>query len=126
MPGTQRATRGRRHRVVSLSSDLIVDRALELTEREGAAVLTMRRLGEELEQRPVHRVPQLAPPPSPVDDAAVLDRADQPRLGVANAAPVVDERQEGLLQDVLGVLRRDPVAGEDCPQLGPDRLEERF
>ena len=48
MPGTQRATRGRRHRVVSLSSDLIVDRALELTEREGAAVLTMRRLGEEL------------------------------------------------------------------------------
>jgi len=31
-----------------LSSDLIVERALELTEREGAQALTMRRLGEEL------------------------------------------------------------------------------
>jgi AcrR family transcriptional regulator len=48
MPSTQRATRGKRDRAVSLSSELIVDRALELTEREGAAVLTMRRLGEEL------------------------------------------------------------------------------
>ncbi|RSM65515.1 TetR/AcrR family transcriptional regulator [Actinoplanes sp. ATCC 53533] len=41
-------SRSRRDRAVSLSADLIVDRALELTEREGAAVLTMRRLGEEL------------------------------------------------------------------------------
>jgi len=46
MPSTQRT------RAVSLSSDLIVDRALELTEREGAAVLTMRRLGEELGVNP--------------------------------------------------------------------------
>jgi AcrR family transcriptional regulator len=40
--------RVRRDRGVALSADLIVDRALELTEREGAAALTMRRLGEEL------------------------------------------------------------------------------
>lgn len=44
--------RGRRDRGVSLSADLIVDRALELTEREGAAVLSMRRLGEELGVNP--------------------------------------------------------------------------
>ena len=48
----QAAPRRRRDRVVSLSADLIVDRALELSEREGAAVLTMRRLGEELGVNP--------------------------------------------------------------------------
>jgi AcrR family transcriptional regulator len=41
-------TRARRDRAVSLSSEFIVERALELTEREGAQALTMRRLGEEL------------------------------------------------------------------------------
>lgn len=45
-------TTRRRNRAVSLSSDLIVDTALELTEREGATVLTMRRLGEELGVNP--------------------------------------------------------------------------
>ncbi|HET9655292.1 MAG TPA: helix-turn-helix domain-containing protein [Kineosporiaceae bacterium] len=44
----RRRTAGGRDRAVSLSSDLIVDRALELTEREGPSALTMRRLGEEL------------------------------------------------------------------------------
>jgi AcrR family transcriptional regulator len=49
MRGQQRAAaRPRRQRAVSLNPDLIVDRALELTEREGAPALTMRRLGEEL------------------------------------------------------------------------------
>ena len=42
------AARARRERAVALSAELIVDRALELTEREGSAALTMRRLGEEL------------------------------------------------------------------------------
>ncbi len=49
MAGQQRVTgRTRRDRTVSLSPDFIVERALELTEREGAPALTMRRLGEEL------------------------------------------------------------------------------
>ncbi len=42
------ASPARRDRAPALSSELIVDRALELTDRDGAAALTMRRLGEEL------------------------------------------------------------------------------
>jgi AcrR family transcriptional regulator len=38
----------RRDRAPALSAELIVDRALELTDREGAPALTMRRLGQEL------------------------------------------------------------------------------
>lgn len=49
MAGERRAgVRPRRDRGTPLSSELIIDRALELTEREGAQALTMRRLGEEL------------------------------------------------------------------------------
>ncbi|MGW3960674.1 TetR/AcrR family transcriptional regulator [Amycolatopsis sp. NPDC005003] len=47
-PGGANGSRARRGRTSALSADLIVDRALELAEREGAAALTMRRLGEEL------------------------------------------------------------------------------
>jgi len=48
-PGSaEPARRRRRPRSVSLSSEFIVGRALELTDREGAQALTMRRLGEEL------------------------------------------------------------------------------
>lgn len=51
-PGARRGTAApsgnRRDRGVSLSSEFIVERALELTDREGAQALTMRRLGEEL------------------------------------------------------------------------------
>jgi AcrR family transcriptional regulator len=46
--GRTAGSRTRRERAVSLSSELIIERALELTEREGAQALTMRRLGEEL------------------------------------------------------------------------------
>jgi len=42
------AARGTRGRATALSADFIVERALELTEREGPQALTMRRLGEEL------------------------------------------------------------------------------
>jgi AcrR family transcriptional regulator len=42
------APRSRRERGVALSAELIVERALEVTEQEGAASLTMRRLGEVL------------------------------------------------------------------------------
>ncbi|HEY6797540.1 MAG TPA: helix-turn-helix domain-containing protein [Kineosporiaceae bacterium] len=47
---TERSARSgaRRARSVSLSPEIIIERALELTEREGAPALTMRRLGEEL------------------------------------------------------------------------------
>jgi AcrR family transcriptional regulator len=41
-------SRSRRERGVPLSAEFIVERALELTEREGTAALTMRRLGEVL------------------------------------------------------------------------------
>jgi AcrR family transcriptional regulator len=46
--GRAAGARPRRDRAVPLSSEFIVERALELTEREGAQALTMRRLGEEL------------------------------------------------------------------------------
>lgn len=47
-PPEAAASRARRDRGVSLSSELIVERALDVTEREGAQALTMRRLGQEL------------------------------------------------------------------------------
>jgi len=43
-----KTSRRRRNRSDPLSSELIVERALDLTRREGAQALTMRRLGEEL------------------------------------------------------------------------------
>lgn len=45
---TRRAGPTKGGRVPTLSPEAIVDRALELTEREGPAALTLRRLGQEL------------------------------------------------------------------------------
>jgi len=62
----------------------------------------------------------------PVDDAAVGQGGHHPGVGVADRGQLGDHDQEGLLQEVVRVLRRNPVPAEDLLQLRLRPPEDLF
>src|SRR4051794_29658094 len=72
-------------------------------------LLLVRRLRDrqEVEDRRVDRLAEAPPPFAPVHDALLLDRPDQPALRAADLVPLVQQRELGVLQNVLGILGRD-------------------
>jgi hypothetical protein len=102
----------------------LVEQGLEVVPQVLALLGGGLRLGQPLEHRRVDRLVELTPAVAPVQAALVAQGAEQPRLGVADVLPLVDQRQQGLLEDVLGVLRRDPVARKEHLETRLDPVEE--
>src|SRR5579863_8732341 len=104
----------------------LTQQGVEIGAQVGALLLRCLGLGQELEDGAVHQVPETAAVLAPVDDAAVRQRRQQPGFRVADAACLRDHDQEGLLQQVVGILQRDAMAPQDPLELGLDAVEDLF
>ena len=91
-----------------------LERALEVAPHVRPLLRRMERLRHGIEHDRVDRIVDLAPLLSPVQQTLVADGAEQPGLRVADSVAVVDQGEQGLLQDVFGVLRRDSVMREQA------------
>src|SRR6185295_10703147 len=69
-------------------------------------------LGHPLEDRRVDRLVERTPALPPIQQALVAEGSEQPGLRVPHSIIAIEERQQGLLQDVLRILRGDLVVGE--------------
>src|ERR1700733_8085815 len=83
----------------------------------------MERLRHGVEHRGGDRIVDLASLPPPVEQTLFADGTDQPGLRIADSIAVVDQGEQGLLEDVFGVLRGYSVIGEQGFQASPRPLE---
>ena len=72
--------------------------------------------GELHEERLVYRFEQAASALAPIEQAAVAQRSDQPGVWRDDLRPLGDEEHKCVLQQVLGILRRDTEIGEEASE----------
>src|SRR6476660_8471373 len=104
-----------------------VEEAVQVPEHLLALLLGGHGLGEHLQEGRIDRLEAVDPLLPPVDGALVAEGDEEPALLVADLGPAAEGDDQGLLEEVVGVLVRDPVLGEDPPHLrtrGGDQLFE--
>jgi len=101
-----------------------VDEVLQVTEKVSPLLGCGDGLREPLQDRGVHCRVDLTPGCSPIHQAVSFHRAKQPFFRIQDSLPLVQQGEEGLLEDVLRVLTGDTVIREKPFQLGFDCLQE--
>jgi hypothetical protein len=97
---------------------------VQVPEQLGALLRRGHGLGEQLEDRRVHRVVEGVAALAPVHHAAVAQSHEEPRFRVLDRLPLLNGGDQGLLNEVLRVVRRDSVASKNLLQPGAQTPQE--